>query len=137
MAAQKSELQAADAADRAALEKSLAAQKSELSASDAAIRAALGSGGKTCRITWASYVGSGNCGPNYPNKLTFDFKPHFIVVYPADGSSTRYFMRVPGNSMTNITWGENQLTWYVSSNLTAQMSQPGVTYYYVAIGESL
>lgn len=35
--------------------------------------------GEKSKIQFASYVGTGACGPDYPNYLTFDFEP-FIVI---------------------------------------------------------
>lgn len=130
------------AADKAALEKTVAANKAAADAADAAIRTALGTGGKTARIKWGSYVGNGKIGQTNPNSLDFDFKPHFLFV--TSGSSWYNFMlrgveqsENDGYYPCKVTWGENSVSWYSSENAAYQCNANDSTYYYIAIGESL
>ena len=137
----KSTLSATDTANKTALEQSIASTKSALEQSIAstksALQTAIGSGGKTARIKWGSYVGNGNFGKSNPNSLTFDFKPHFVAIVRAETTTTDYLVRDAASSAGSRTWGDKQVTWYASNNASGQMNVNGATYYYVAIGESL
>ena len=140
-AADKAELQAADAAEKAELKSAAAADKAELKSADAAIRASLGNGGKTCRIAWGSYTGNGQYGIEHPNSLTFDFKPHLIFII----SFSTYLIIERGNTESlcssgyrcTLTWRDNSVSWFQGQSYANQFNTAGVTYYYVAIGESL
>lgn len=111
----------------------------------------VGAGGKNCRIAWGSYTGTGKYGSANPNTLTFDFKPLVVWVGGANsGGGTAFpatFLRPVALSRSdsatpdhqlNVTWGENQVSWYASSYTTIyaanQCNAENTTYYYVAIG---
>lgn len=123
------------------VEAQLAAVDDKFTAADAAIQKNLGSGGKTARIAWGSYEGTGTYGQAKPNKLTFDFKPHLLIVTSV---SAHHHIMVRGaiNSITSsnailVTWDENTVSWFSSQEIGVQCNTSGVTYYWVAIGESL
>ena len=122
------------------VEAKAAADKAELQAADAALRASMGSGGKTCRIVWGSYVGNGEYGREHPSSLTFDFKPHMIFALYA---STYIIMQRGcissiGNSVYTCVsaWEDRSVSWYNTQSSANQLNINNVTYYYVAIGES-
>lgn len=111
----------------------------------------VGTGGKNCRIEFGSYTGTGKYGSASPNTLTFDFKPLVVLVGGANsGGGTAFpatFLRPVALSRSdsatpdhqlNVTWGENQVSWYASSYTTIyaanQCNAENTTYYYVAIG---
>ena len=111
----------------------------------------VGAGGNNCRIEFGSYTGTGKYGSASPNTLTFDFKPLVVWVGGANsGGGTAFpatFLRPVALSRSdsatpdhqlNVTWGENQVSWYASSYTTIyaanQCNAENTTYYYVAIG---
>ena len=120
-----------EAANKAALEQAMAAQKSELQAADAALQAAMGIGGKTCRIAWGSYVGTGK-------SITVDFRP-LIVFFSYQGSPQRSHVMIRGSAFSltsssstyNVTWGDRSVSWEDNYSV-----QNGATVnHYVVIGE--
>lgn len=112
----------------------------------AALSTALGSGGKTARITYGTYTGTGTYGSGNPNKLNFDFCP--VVVMCHAGSYTpppAIFLR-GATTVANtdskepvsftLSWASNAVTWYETSSAANQLNTSGTTYHYVAVGYS-
>ena len=104
-----------------------------------------------CRIAWGSYTGTGTCGADNPNSLSFDFKP-MIVFIGSDsraGSDTNPAVLIRGrkkaasDGMTisaetqimQLTWNESGVSWYCTENAMYQ-SNMATVYYYVALGIS-
>lgn len=103
------------------------------------------------RVAVGTYKGSGRCSSNYPNRLTFTFKPKFFMVWGYNGW---YFRAVEGQNlkiydgnssggtvytMTNTVWGDNYISWYFTyqsndSYGIGQMNDANTTYQYIAIG---
>lgn len=102
-----------------------------------------------------TYTGTGLCGENNPNTLTFDFTPKFVQIiepYWSNGSyayhttpqpfiygmSKAYTASYTTGRGANLTWGTNQISWYIDSAKSeyahAQLNRQGATYYYFAIG---
>ena len=131
-----------------AVETQLAALEGVDAANRAAREKVIGFGGKaTCRNGYGSYVGTGKYGQTYPNSLSFDFKPHvvFIACTKYESSHQQIMLRngaisLPGGaSFVYTTWGERQISWYSPSGSYGPLYQcnaQGVTYYWVALGES-
>lgn len=113
-----------------------------------------------CQIQKGTYTGTGTYGSSNPTKLTFNFTPKIVFVYPntttgvnspilfpmingmPDGhgvyisnASTGYYV---GMALT-VSWSGTTVSFY-SSHSTAtiakssQMNQSGLTYSYVALG---
>lgn len=113
------------------------------------------------KIATGSYTGTGKSGSSNKNKLTFDFKPKFVIILGA-----KYFSNMPahyfglavlaqgltggfgsfGYSYTDklsesfnaygvvVSWSGNTVSWYNYSNANAQLNASGATYNYIAIG---
>ena len=78
--ARTAEAQLAALADAdAALEQTIASTKS-------ALQAAIGTAGKTCRIAYGSYVGTGYADATYGPSITTDFRPLVLFVGTADNT---------------------------------------------------
>ena len=105
---------------------------------------------KTAPFLMHDYTGDGNWGETSPKRLTFSFKPSFVLIMEGEN-----FMFLHRNSNTanrancsgawgktnNVTWGDNYVEWYTTSTtdgdyLSAgyQMNNSGRKYYYVAWG---
>lgn len=115
-----------------AMETELARMTAQAAADKATLLTALGSGGKTARIAWGSYVGSGT-------SITVDFKP-LVLIYAFTSSATRVFVMlrehpIPLSSnstgITNVTWGDRTVSWKDIGGHSETS-----TNYYVVIGES-
>ena len=109
-----------------------------------------------CRIATGSYVGTGKQGPDNPTKLTFDFKPLWVMVGmslddknistatdPSTywGSTFIYPLRCAesgtGGSLL-VTWGDNWVSWHCDEDTEddgdSQNNSKGYTHYWVALG---
>lgn len=135
-AADKAALAATEAADKAALEKALADQKS-------ALQTAIGSAGKTCRIATGSYVGNGITTTGSGASITTEFRPLAVFVGSSNNDMygcvmlrpyRRYIASYQVNS--TVTWEERRVHW-TSSDANYALNAKGTTYHYVVIGESL
>lgn len=122
------------------VETQLQAREAAEAALDTKFTAAIGSGGKTARIAWGSYEGTGEYGKEHPTVLTFDFKPHLVLVQ--DSYSYHLMLRGVLASISKsiyssvVSWDENSVSWHNSSP-GYQLNDSGLTFYYAAIGESL
>ena len=106
-----------------------------------------------CQIAWGTYTGTGTCGEDAPNRLTFAFEPKLVVIQNAAGAMTdlgasdsydrpcmiliRTLTRFHLDENTNfnvISWTGKTLSWYNSSNVKLQMNVSGNTYLYAAFG---
>ena len=93
------------------------------------------------RIAVGSYVGTGTCGSENPNALTFDFAPKFLLIWQ-DGYVTSLGLRggklrsISTNSYgtCNATWEGNTVSWSHNSDASWQMNANRSAYYYVALG---
>ena len=125
-------LAAADAADKATLQAADAANK-------AALLTAIGSGGKTARIQWGSYVGTGEFGPQYRRSIEVDFKPLLVFLWYGTASlDYRILMRPSTRAISTllyVEWEDHAVKWYQNSDSTC-MNVKNLIYYYTVIGES-
>ena len=137
-------------ADNQKLDAALAALSQKIDDAVAQVKATIP------RVQTGTYVGTGTCGADNPNTLTFDFTPKIVIISeenriqngsvigryitrliavhgssicPADGS---YAASATINSAF-LTWGENSLSWYGES-VNTQGNYEGFTYHYIAIG---
>ena len=104
-----------------------------------AAESAIGTGGKTCRITYGSYTGKNVYGSGNKNSLTFDFEPKIVII---DGKtySNDVLVLISGCTMTSsntnpitVSWSGKSVSWYSANNATYQFNASG-TYYYIALG---
>ena len=107
------------------------------------------------KISTGSYVGNRNSGSSYPNSLTFNFKPHFLVIAVSAeagyNAQAMFFLDMLGSAYMQLSYwycaGDSKLSslntyaklvnntvyWYSSGGLEAQMNND-YTYNYFAIG---
>ncbi len=116
------------------------------------LAASVGSKGKTCRIMFGSYTGTGTGGVGTPNVLVTGFYPLLVVVMRhTDTPSTTYLPNVnirPHEAYTIPTfsgtgyckWGNDRVSFTVKENVNAEyvkFNVAGNTYYYMALGYDL
>ena len=125
---------------------------------DAAIKAVADGGANAARIAVGTYVGTGQCGTEHPNVLTFDFVPKLVLVANAEngitlGDDGAYWQGsvVWTDGMTTVTlahyttgWMTSHVTfaqqnkslsWWVTDNRPInQLNANGITYFYLALG---
>ena len=92
-----------------------------------------------------SYVGTGACGEDSPNTLSFGITPRLVLVETSTNNATKsdvqQMLCIHGASKAGsrclLTWGDKSLSWYYGgSGATAegQFNKQGTTYHYIAIG---
>ena len=99
------------------------------------------------RVSFGTYIGTGQYGPDHPNQLQFDFWP--IIVIISDHGRDQHFFIYPqkyGDLYrddygyvydTLVDWVDNSLRWYVDGqkiDADKQLNTIGNEYRYVAIG---
>lgn len=105
-----------------------------------AIAANLGSGGKTCRVAYGSYTGTGTYGSSSPNRLTLPFVPYLVLVYDSTGSDELHLTKGCGlaggygNKDLPVSWSDKQVSWYAKDSAINQYNKSERTYFYVAFG---
>lgn len=120
------------------------------SAALAALTKNLGAAGHNCRIAFGSYTGTGTTGSDNPNVLNFDFYPVLLVVASATraNSSNRPHFFLRPRTVANspyagttaptaiwVTWVDNSVSWYVTSDIEMQqLNTSGTVYYYTVLG---
>ena len=102
------------------------------------------------RFVTGSYVGTGNRGPSYPNKIVFPSAPKcfFLQGDGANGESGIYggafipygiqTMKFGGNGNCTFSWSGNTVTWwysedYVNNNGQYQANAAGKKYDWIAL----
>lgn len=100
----------------------------------------------TVQIVTGNYTGTGKYGSSNKRTLTFDFTPKFVFVtndytsghgfssfvYGATQGLVMYTSQVLYRNI--LSWSNNSVTWYCTSNANGQLNVSGHTYYYFAIG---
>ena len=99
------------------------------------------------RLSFGTYIGTGQYGPDHPNQLQFDFWP--IIVIISDHGRDQHFFIYPqkygdlyrsdyGYAYdTLVDWVDNSLRWHVDGqkiDADKQLNTIGNEYRYVAIG---
>ena len=99
--------------------------------------------GDGTRIQTKSYIGTGTYGNANAIKFTFDFVPKVVFV---QNTSTYYYhmtvvygmlgavMYERYNTLTNVNWKDNTVSWYSESSALEQLNESKITYKVVAIG---
>ena len=97
------------------------------------------------RFKIGSYKGTGACGVNSPNTLTFDEVPKFLVIrhpqgfyhaeliYGQDGAITEGDMDYATVRNINVTWSDKTVTWYSTFDQYVQLNVADTTYFYFVI----
>ena len=105
------------------------------------------------KIELGSYVGTGTCGEEYPNTLTFGFVPKLLFILPdnrrsngsipyptvvANGSSYLYRNSNEPERTSHLTWDGTSVSWHIeiSNSIYSdyQFNSSNTVYYYCAIG---
>ena len=105
------------------------------------------------KIEFGSYVGTGTCGEEYPNTLTFGFVPKLLFILPdnrrANGSIPYPTVAANGNAYlyrnsnepdrtSHLTWDGTSVSWHIeiSNSIYSdyQFNSSNTIYYYCAIG---
>ena len=104
--------------------------------------------GTKAEIVYSSYVGTGTCGSNNPNSLTFNGKPIYVFIMPVTMHNYYVELRllrgitsVRGTTSTAeynnaVSWTDNGVQWYINSIGSEgyhQFNDLNVTYYYMAL----
>ena len=93
-----------------------------------------------CKIWVTSYVGTGQCGQDHPNTLTFPERPLLAFIFTHDGSVMRlvpkndtYVYYMDGNNSL-MKWSGSSVSWYLpaANNAYGQMNQKDVQYMVIA-----
>ena len=110
-----------------------------------------------CRIATGSYIGTGKCGNNHPNTLTFDFPPQIVIIKRkahgtmptvllcADTCAQSYISPTSGGQLavsangSSISWFHDGGNWTGTSSGSsapdsARQLNDTVEYVYFAIG---
>lgn len=97
-----------------------------------------------CQVVSGSYVGTGTCGKNAPNRLSFEHRPVLLAVQggwrflSVRGRETAIVMSSVNNDKYNtVIWEDKAVSWYCTTDYEeAQCNTLGETYYYVALLET-
>ncbi len=114
------------------------------------LNASVGSKGKTCRITFGSYVGTGTGGMGTANVLVTGFYPLLVAVICQNGNSTHSpIILVRPHEAYNVQtysgmgyckWGNDRVSFTVKENVNVEylkLNVKGNTYHYMALGYDL
>ena len=109
-----------------------------------------GSSGSGTQIATGTYSGNGAYGANNAISLTFGFTPKFVYLYSYISGAVSiegvlinpchsYMVTISnsypvGSSSNVVTWSNNGVSWYSTSNANRQFNMNGATVYYFAIG---
>ena len=93
-----------------------------------------------CKIITGTYVGTGTCGKNAPNSLTFEAPPLMVVIggecftTAISGTTIATLLQSGGNYYysLHLTWAGNTLSWYQENLANLQLNSKDVTYHYLA-----
>ena len=129
-----------------AMEESLTGQIEEMEGSLASLAANVGTAGKTARIAWGSYTGTGTYGASNPTSLSVGFYPVLVLVGSVGYIGYRnwpmtLFRPSPKGSPETassealfVTWTDASVSWYDEYGEVEQANTNGEIYYYCVIG---
>ena len=97
-----------------------------------------------CNVVCGSYTGTGGCGADNKNTLTFAEKPMLVIVFSkslddkmhglilARGAGQTY-VDISSNSKTvDVSWTELSVSWYATGGAEVQGNRSGREYTYIA-----
>lgn len=101
----------------------------------------------SARIAAGSYTGNGKYGASNANSIVCGFTPKLVIVSAEKGSSTddlggnpwvygtkQGFVNTSSVGAANLTWNNNGVSWYGTSNAGNQLNTDGAVYHWVALG---
>ena len=100
-----------------------------------------------CKIVLGTYTGDGTYGSDNARTLTFDGTPVFLAIQPKvykTGSCDRLLLirgtdwgysadNDHANYRCNVTWGNQNVSWYAESRALGGANGDGVVYCYIAL----
>lgn len=127
-----------------AMEESLTGQIEEMEGSLASLAANVGTAGKTARIAWGSYTGTGTYGQDTPTVFACDFKPMLVIVgwqayqyspplvlvHGVDLAPTEFFQY----QAVSVIWEDRQVKIYSTDAEETQFNKEGHAYRYLILG---
>lgn len=127
-----------------AMEESLTGQIEEMEGSLASLAANVGTAGKTARIAWGSYTGTGTYGQDTPTVFACDFKPMLVIVGWQDYQYSPPLVLVHGVDLApteffqyqavSVIWEDRQVKIYSTDAEETQFNKEGHTYRYLILG---
>lgn len=112
----------------------------------AALQQGLGTGEKNCRIAWGSYAGNNKFGAENPTTLRCDFYPVAVLLHATSYKQDMSIVLSRGQTSAvsvnaleytlQISWLDDGVSYYTSSEAYAQFNESRTTYYYVILGYS-
>ena len=112
-----------------------------------ALAANVGAKGKTARIAWGTYQGTGAYGKKAPTALTCDFTPQVVLIqgHHQDGTGhaiTVFLLRGATYVKTDwqdaksisMTWSDYGVSWYSLQDQYGQLNGGACTYAYLILG---
>ena len=126
------------------VEEDLAALGTQISGQLDELEAAVGSGGKTCRVAWGTYTGTGTYGADQPTVFSCDFYPVLLV---AEWQNYQYghplvllngVVTMPtvfgSYHAVSVAWTSRQVSIYSTTAADVQFNMEGATYHYMILG---
>ena len=104
------------------------------------LSAGLGSGGKTCRVAWGTYTGTGTYGADQPTVFSCDFYPLVLFVQHAGFQMSDPLFLVHGATSYTVyqtgsaIWDNRAVKIYSNEAPDTQYNYSGAVYQYVILG---
>lgn len=105
-----------------------------------ALAANVGTAGKTARITWGSYTGTGTYGASAPTVFSCDFYPLVLFVQYAGFQMSDPLLLVHGATSYTMyqtgtaVWDNRAVKIYSNESADTQFNYAGAIYQYVILG---
>ena len=127
-----------------AMEESLTGQIEEMEGSLASLAANVGTAGKTARIAWGSYTGTGTYGASAPTVFSCDFYPVLLVAEWENYEYGHPLVLLNGVTVmptvfgsyhaVSVAWTSRQVSIYSTTAADVQFNMEGATYHYMILG---
>ena len=108
------------------------------------LSAGLGSGGKTCRVAWGTYTGTGTYGADQPTVFSCDFYPVLLVAEWENYEYGHPLVLLNGVTVmptvfgsyhaVSVAWTSRQVSIYSTTAADVQFNMEGATYHYMILG---
>lgn len=109
-----------------------------------ALAANVGTAGKTARITWGSYTGTGTYGASAPTVFSCDFYPVLLVAEWENYEYGHPLVLLNGVTVmptvfgsyhaVSVAWTSRQVSIYSTTAADVQFNMEGATYHYMILG---
>lgn len=109
-----------------------------------ALAANVGTAGKTARIAWGSYTGTGTYGASAPTVFSCDFYPVLLVAEWENYEYGHPLVLLNGVTVmptvfgsyhaVSVAWTSRQVSIYSTTAADVQFNMEGATYHYMILG---